>query len=349
MGSFFLLLLTITLTVGISTIASLLEAILFSASDIELEDLRSKSKRAAHAMEKCKKNMDETSSAIIMLNTFSNTFGAIVAGGLVVKIYGEDKLVYFSTGLTVIILLFSEIFPKNLGLIYRKKLYIPAAYLLKFVVLMMYPFSKICRFILRLVIGKKSADAAYSDREIMLLAEKNVRDGTLSHQERKMIENTLKMDYTVIAQIMTPLDHLSTYSKNTTVRDVFIANNENIPTGRIPVYANNPENLVGIVHRRKILHAFATNGAQIQLSRIMEIPKVLSDDMFVDDALDVLLKNLTQLAFVKKGNKIVGVLTLDDIFEHIIGIEIAENDDIAVKQSVQNIAKRKVKFKRNMS
>jgi CBS domain containing-hemolysin-like protein len=330
-------------------VASLLEAILFSANDIELEDLRSKSKRSANYLEKCRKNIDESSSAIIILNTFANTFGSIVAGGLVVKIYGEDKLLYFSIGLTITILLLSEILPKNLGLIYRKKLYIPVAYLLKFVVLAMYPFSKACRFILRLIIGKKGANAASSDREIMLLAEKNVRDGTLSNQERKMIENTLKMDYTVISQIMTPLDHLSAYSKNMTVQDVFIANNENIPSGRIPVYSNNPENLVGIVHRRKILHAFATNGSKIQLRRLMETPKALSHNMFVNDALDALLKNLTQLAFVKKENKIVGVLTLDDIFEHIIGVEIAENDDIAIKQSVQNIAKRKVKFKQDIS
>jgi CBS domain containing-hemolysin-like protein len=338
---------TIVLTLITSAATSLLEAILFSANDIELEDLRAVSKRAANYIEKCKKNVEETSSAILMLSTFANTFGSIVAGGLVVKTYGEDMLIYFSVSFTLAILLFSEILPKNLGLIYRKKLYIPATYLLKCVVSVMYPFSLACRFFLRLIIGKKRADSAYSDREIMLLAEKNVRDGTLSQQERKMIENTLKMDYTVIAQIMTPLDQLSAYSKNMTIRDVFIANNENIPAGRIPVYSHNPENLVGIVHRRKILHAFATNGADIQLRRLMEIPKVLPDNMFVDDALDVLLKNLAQLAFVKKDHKIVGVLTLDDIFEHIIGIEIAENDDIAVKQSVQNIAKRKVKFERN--
>jgi CBS domain containing-hemolysin-like protein len=328
------LFLTIISTLVISGMASLFEVILFSTNDIELEDLRSRSKRSANYLEKCRKNIDESSSAIIILNTFANTFGSIVAGGAAVKIYCEDKLIYFSIGITIAILLFSEILPKNLGLIYRKKLYIPVVYLLKFVVLAIYPFSNACRFILRFIIGKKGINAASSDGEIMLLAEKNVRDGTLSNQERKMIENTLKMDYTVVSQIMTPLDHLGAYSKNMTVQDVFIANNENIPTGRIPVYSNNPENLVGIVHRRKILHAFATNGSNIQLRRLMEIPKVLPHNMFVDDALDALLKNLTQLAFVKKENKIVGVLTLDDIFEHIIGVEIAENDDIAIKQSV---------------
>jgi CBS domain containing-hemolysin-like protein len=154
--------------------------------------------------------------------------------------------------MTVGILLLAEIFPKNIGLIYRKKLYVPAAFLLKIIVWVMYPFSKACRLILNFFIGKKRrTESIYSDRDIMLLAKRNVRDGTLTNQERKMIENTLKMDYTVISQIMTPLDHLSAYGKNMTVHDVFIANNENIPTGRIPVYANNSENLVGIVHRNQ--------------------------------------------------------------------------------------------------
>jgi CBS domain containing-hemolysin-like protein len=345
-----LFLLTIVLTIAFSAMASLLEAVLMSANDLELEDLRTKHKRTAHYIEKCKKNIEETSAAILMLNTFANTFGAIVAGGLAVKIYGEDHLVYISTAMTIGILLFAEILPKNLGLIYRQKLYVPVAFLLKIVVIIMYPLSKTCRFFLKLFIGKRRRpEGTYSDHDIMLLAKKNVRDGTLTNQERKMIENTLKMDYTVISQIMTPLDHLSAYGKNMTVHDVFMANDENIPMGRIPVYENNPENLVGIVQRRKILHAFATNGANVQLRRLMDIPKVLPHDMFVDDALDALLKNLMQLAFVQKDSKIVGVLTLDDIFEHIIGVEIAENDDIAIKPSIRNIAKRKVKFKRDMA
>lgn len=339
------LFLTIFLTLLISATCSLLEAIVFSINDIELEDLRSISKRSANFLAKCKANIDETSSAILMVNTFANTFGAIVAGGLVSKIFGEHLLIYFSIGLTLAILIFSEIFPKNIGFIYRKKLYRPAALLLKFIVRLMYPFSKTCRMLVRLFIGNITSNSQYSDRDIVLLAEKNVRDGTLSKRELKIIENTLKMDYTIVSQIMTPLEDLTAFSKNMTVKDVFIANNDDLPTGRIPVFNNNHENLVGIVHRRKILHALATNKTNIQLGQIMDHPISIDHDVFVDDALTILIKKMTQLAFVKKDNQTIGVLTLDDIFEHIIGVEIAENDDIAVKVSVQNVAKRKAKFK----
>lgn len=343
-----LLLLTVLLTLCISATASVLEAILLSANDIELEDLRVRHRRTANYIEKCRKNINETSAAILVLNTIASTFGPIVAGGIVAKNFSEGSLVYFSALMTVCLLVFSEILPKNLGLVYRQRLYVPAAFLLRLVVWSMYPLSKACSLILNLAIGKKRLNEARdSERDIVLLAQKSVRDGTLTNQERKMIENTLKMDNTVIEEIMTPLDHLSAYSKNATARDVFLANNENIPSGRIPVYANNPEHLVGIVHRRKILHAFATNGANTQLGRLMEKPKALPADMFVNNALDALLKSLTQLAFVKKGDQVVGVLTLDDIFEHIIGVEIAENDDIAIKEGIQNIAKRKVRFKQD--
>ena len=341
------LVVTVLLTLLISATCSLLEAIIFSVNDIELEDLRSVSKRSANFLAKCRHNIEETSSAILMVNTFANTFGAIIAGGIVSKLYGEHLLIYFSIGMTIAILIFSEIFPKNIGVIYRKQLYRPCSILLKFVVRLMYPFSKTCRVLVRLFIGKTVQQSAYSDKEIMLLAEKNVRDGTLSKQELKIIENTLKMDYTVVSQIMTPLEDLTIFNKNTTVKDVFIANNDNIPTGRIPVFNNDHDNLIGIVDRRKILHALATNKTNMQLGDIMERPITISHDVFVDDALGLLIQKLTQLAFVKKENKIVGVLTLDDIFEHIIGMEIAENDDIAVKVSVQNIARRKVKFKKN--
>ncbi|MDR0740833.1 MAG: hypothetical protein LBF34_03950 [Puniceicoccales bacterium] len=59
-------------------------------------------------------------------------------------------------------------------------------------------------------------------------------------------------------------------------------------------------------------------------------------------------RSIISLVFVKENNKIVNMLILDNIFKYVIGIEIAESDDIAIKQNIRNIAKWKAKFKGGM-
>ncbi|MDR2735669.1 MAG: CNNM domain-containing protein [Puniceicoccales bacterium] len=338
------LIFTILITLLLSGICSLLEAVIFSTDQVEVEALKKKHSRIGRWLEDSKDNIEETSSAILILNTVANTFGAVVAGGMASRIFGEDKLWLFSLAMTVVILTISEILPKNIGIAYRRKLQRIVVYPLRFILFIMYPLSKLCRLMVRILIPQKKM-ASYSERDILLMTEKGVRDGTLTKIESRMIANVVNMDSTEVAQVMTPLGDLTSYDQNKTIRDVFSLDKD-IPIGRLPVYAEYPENLVGIVLRRNILKAFADGEVSKQLRELMQTPKVIDSESLVATALHEFLTEACQLAFVKKENKIIGILTLDDIFEHITGIEIAENDDVEVRKSVKNVAKRKLKFQK---
>jgi len=73
-------------------------------------------------LERFKTEIEETSSAILALNTIANTCGATFVGGLAAKLWGENRLTEISILLAICILLFSEILPKNIGVIYRKNM-----------------------------------------------------------------------------------------------------------------------------------------------------------------------------------------------------------------------------------
>ena len=109
------LVLAMVLTIGISALCSTLEAMLLSVTAAEIEELKERSPKKGIMLEKFKLELEETSSAILSLNTIANTLGATLVGGLAEKSFGghANNLLIFALGMTLGILFFSEILPKK--------------------------------------------------------------------------------------------------------------------------------------------------------------------------------------------------------------------------------------------
>jgi CBS domain containing-hemolysin-like protein len=117
------LIIAIILTIGISALCSTLEALILSVTSAEIENLKLKSPNKGKLVEKFHKEIEETSSAILSLNTIANTLGATLVGGLAENALGgsSNNLLIFACGLTIGILFFAEILPKNLAFSYRSE------------------------------------------------------------------------------------------------------------------------------------------------------------------------------------------------------------------------------------
>ncbi len=120
----FVFILAIAFTIGISALCSLLEAMILSTTTAEIEGLKKLYPSRGEKLEKYKLGLEETSSAILSLNTIANTLGATMVGGLAVQIWPEDSniLLKVSSAMALSILFFSEIIPKNVGVLYRPNL-----------------------------------------------------------------------------------------------------------------------------------------------------------------------------------------------------------------------------------
>ena len=108
------LLIAVILTLGVSFFCSALEAIMLSATTAEIEAFKLRKRRAGERFERYKKEIDETIPAILTLNTISNTFGAFICGILAAQVFPTHQYL-FAVGLTLGILLLSEILPKNIA------------------------------------------------------------------------------------------------------------------------------------------------------------------------------------------------------------------------------------------
>jgi CBS domain containing-hemolysin-like protein len=318
-------------TIGVSALCSILEAMILSTTTAEIESLKRAYPSRGERLEKYKLGLEETSSAILSLNTIANTLGATFVGGLAVQIWVEHEhtLLIVSTVMAVMILLFSEIIPKNVGVLYRPALQPVLVFPLAWVCALMTPISSVVGLVVRLALRPKEVETG-GDEEIRLLAEKSAKEGKLSSNERDMINNALMLDELLVNEIMTPRTVVFAIDCELSI-DELLSETTDLPFARIPVFKEQTDNITGIVRRRDILSAKAEGKSMLKTSQLASEPIFIPDNAAASDALQTFLKSHQQLAIaVDEFGTLSGVITMEDVIEHIIGQEIFEHDDPAV-------------------
>jgi CBS domain containing-hemolysin-like protein len=321
--------LAVAMTIGVSFFCSLLEAFILSTTVAEVEGLKKRSKKQGQALERLKSEIGDTISTILTVNTVANTLGATLVGGLAAHEFGEAWLGAVSGALTFAILIFSEVIPKNLGVVYRVQIQpfvvLPLTWMRK----VFSPITFLCNLSVRLVIKNKPKETS-SEEEIILLAERSAKEGKLSNSESSMIANALTLDDVWVEELMTPRTVVTALPHTMTVDEAF-KEFVNIPFARIPVYRDNMDDIIGIVRRRDLLKAKANDDDHEVLGNLIVEVHFIPDTVSASAALQMCLKTHQQLLIVvDEFGSVAGVLTMEDIMEHIIGKEIFEKDDIAV-------------------
>lgn len=329
-----LFLIAVFFTLFVSFCCSLLEAMILSTTVGEVEAVKRDHPRKGEILENLKLRLDETISTILTLNTIANTLGSVLVGGLAIKLFGEAWLGVFSALMTIAILIISEVIPKNIGVAYRKTLQPVVALPLAGMVKLLRPVTWLCNVIVRVFMPAKRQDADASGDEIILLAQRGAKDGSLTASESSIIANALRLDDVIVRNIMTPRTVVTALRRSATVGEVF-SKHPNIPFARIPVYGRNLDDIVGLVRRRDLLKAKANDLDHDLVEKHMQEIHVIPETATVANALQHFLKTQQQLLVaVDEFGSVSGVITMEDVFEQLIGREIFEKDDLAVDMRV---------------
>jgi CBS domain containing-hemolysin-like protein len=184
-----LFLIAVFLTLTVSFVCSLMEALILSTTVSEVEALKRDHPRKGELLENLKLRLEETISTILTLNTIANTLGSVLVGGLALKLFGDAWLGVFSAVMTISILIFSEVIPKNVGVAYRKTLQPKVVRPLTLMVKLLRPVTYLCNVIVRVFMPATTANAHASGDEIILLAQRGAKDGSLTASESNIIAN----------------------------------------------------------------------------------------------------------------------------------------------------------------
>ena len=325
----FWLIFAIAVTLTVSFVCSLFEALVLSTTVAEIESLKKSAPRRGARLEEMKQGLDETISAILTLNTIANGLGSVVIGALGAHLFRDTALVILTVAFGTVLLVGAEVLPKNIGVVYRRALQPYVVYPLWWVRRVLTPITWACNTVVRLFV-RPGSHGHRSDEEILLLAERGARHGTLSQSESSIIANALSLDDVRVSQLMTPRTVVTALRKDATIGDVF-RENPNLPFGRVPVYGRNLDDIVGLVRRRDLLKAKANDQDAVLVESLMHEVQFVPETASVANAMQVCLRaHQRLLVAVDEFGATAGVITMEDITEHLIGGEIFEKDDLAV-------------------
>jgi CBS domain containing-hemolysin-like protein len=319
----------IILTVGTSFMCSLFESVVLSTTIAEIEALKKTRPRRGAVLEHLKHEIDATISAILTLNTAANSLGSVAVGAVAVQFYSGSVVVALSIGFGAVLLVFSEVLPKNIGIAHRAALQPYVVYPIAWLRRMLLPVTWLCALVVRPFVGPPAALHG-SGEEIKLLAERGAQEGTLSKSESSIIANALSLDNIRVSAIMTPRTVVTALHRSASVGEVF-KEHPTLPFGRMPVFGKNLDDIVGVARGRDLLKAKAHDQDAGLVEQFMQEAQFIPETATVGNALQLSLKTHNKLLVaVDEFGATAGVVTMEDVIEHLLGREIFEKDDVAV-------------------
>jgi CBS domain containing-hemolysin-like protein len=325
------LIVAIALTLGISFVCSLFEAVVLSTTVAEIEALKKSRPVRGRLFETIKTELDETISAILSLNTLANGVGSMIVGLQAGHLFGASRATTgaFVIGFAIVLFTGSEVLPKNVGVAYRRALQPMIVYPLWWLRRVLRPITWLCNLFVRLFVPAPEAPRG-SEEEIILLAERGAEQGTLSQSESNIITNALSLDNVRVSALMTPRTVVTALPRNATLGEIF-REYPTLPFGRMPVYGKNLDDIVGLARRRDLLKAKANDQDAMLVEQLMHEVNFIPETVTIANALQVFLKTHQQLLVaVDEFGATAGVLTMEDVIEQLLGREIFEKDDLAV-------------------
>jgi CBS domain containing-hemolysin-like protein len=332
-----LLFIYLAIAIGVSFLCSILEAVLLSVTPSYVEQTAADKPRAGRQLTDIKKRLDESLSSILILNTFAHTMGAAGVGAQALQIFGAEWETLIAVVLTLVILYFSEIIPKTLGATYWRQIAIPAAFIIAWLVRIVYPLVWISTRLTKLFSDNEGNEI--TREEIIALASLGHRDGTLFSHENEYLSNILGLREICTEQVLTPRSVVHMLDRDMTVSEA-LNHPQTRQFTRMPVYHDNTEEIVGKVIKRDLYEAEREGHGDKLVSQYVRPIIRVSEKLPVQQLLDQLIRHRAHLFLVEdEFGQTSGVVTLEDAIETLLGREIIDESDTV--EDMQVLAKNR--------
>lgn len=322
----------VLLAIGFSFLCSVAEAVLLSITPSYIEGQKEERPKRAALLKRLKQdNVDRSLAAILTLNTIAHTAGAIGAGAKATVVFGSAWFGLFSAAMTLAILFLSEIVPKTIGALYWSKLVGPAALFIQILIVTLYPIVWLSERLTKLISRGKSAHI-FSREEFVAMTRVGEETGQIYDSESRIIRNLFRFGSMKAMDVMTPRNVVSALPEHISVAEAseYIAHK---PFSRLPLYETGIDDVSGFVLKDDVLLSKASGKDQEILTSlkrdIVAVPQTASLSMLLES----FLENRQHIALVVDeygGTR--GVVTLEDLVETLLGVEIMDEMD-----SVENM------------
>ena len=335
-----LLVLFFLLSIAFSFLCSIWEAVLLSITPSYISGKAQEGSPIGETLKGFKEDIDKPLSAILTLNTIAHTVGAIGVGvqaGEVFKDNGGLEVFGFEISMesitaslmTLAILILSEIIPKTLGANFWRQLTPFTVSSLKILLFILKPFVWISQLITKNLKTDKEK-SVFSRADFRALTQVGEDSGVLKAAESSTIRNLLKLDTLKVKDIMTPRTVMLSSDVNMTLRE-FYDNNQPFRYSRIPVFDQEREHIEGLLLKDDVLEGLLEGKDDDPISSLIRKPSFIKQEEKLSALQNHMMHDKTHLCIVVDDyGAVLGLVTMEDLFETILGLEIMdETDDIA--------------------
>ena len=338
-----LLILYCTIAIVVCFVCSIMESVFLSITPSFVKSYEKKNPKIGGYLRYLKNNIDDAEGAILVLNTFGVTATSTGVGIEVARIFGLEWQTYGAMLLTIVLIYACEIFPKTLGATYWKSFAPTVTLGIHYLLKITYPFVWVSKFITRFVKPKKNSNPI-SREEILAASQIGYKGGSISMQEQKIIENLFELKKYQAFDILTPRSVVFALQNDIEVGDALELDGI-YHHSTIPIYGESLDNIIGIVSATDILEEGIRKEKDKKISELMRPVHTIPFDISVLYLLN-LFRRKNERFFVVQDTygQLVGVVTLEDVIETLLGEEIIDEFDAAA--DMQNFAREKIKGNR---
>jgi Mg2+/Co2+ transporter CorB len=313
------------------------ETALTAASPAKMHALEQDGSRRARVVNYLLTVRERFIGAILLGNTLANVAASALATSLFLSLFGERGVAYATVVMTVIVVLFAEVLPKTYAIVNADRMALVVAPAVRFVVALFAPVTNAIQFLVRHTL--RLFGASISDEAEVLSAHEELRgtielihkEGGVVKLDRDMLGGVLDLRELTVSDIMvhrTKIDAIDVELPTERIIDLALKSSHT----RLPLWRGEREEIVGILHAKTLLRALRDAKADVSKLDIMRLatpPWFVPDTTTLKDQLNAFLKRKSHFAIVvDEYGEVMGLVTLEDIIEEIVG-DITDEMDIA--------------------
>ncbi|TLD88923.1 DUF21 domain-containing protein [Helicobacter sp. MIT 03-1614] len=335
-----LLILYCIIAIAVCFVCSIMESVFLSITPSFVASYEKSNPKIGGRLKELKNNVDDAEGAILVLNTFGVTATSTGVGIEVAHIFGTEWQSFGAIILTIVLIYACEIFPKTLGATHWKS-FVPIVTLsIHYLLKITFPFVWIAKLITRFVKPKKGSNPI-SREEILAASQIGQKGGSITAREQNIIENLLELKNYQAFDILTPRSVVFALHHNITIKEV-LALEGIYHHSQIPVYGESVDNIIGIVLAVDILEEGIKKEKEKKIYELMRPVHTISLDISVLNLLNLFMSKKERFFAVQDAyEQLIGIVTLEDVIETLLGEEII--DEFDKTPDMQKLAREKIK------
>ena len=315
------------------------ETALTGASRARMHQLEQEGSRGARMVNRLREHKEQMIGALLLGNTVINILSSALATSVAIGLFGDRGVIYATVLMTVLVLIFAEVMPKTYAINYADHSALALAPPVRWVVSVLTPVTTSVSWIVRMLLGlfgiQVRTDALASNEEELRGAielHRGVDTEEEIKEERAMLRSILDLTNVEVGEIMT-------HRRNVVMIDATLPPSEivdavlNSAFTRVPLWQGEPDNIIGVLHAKALLREVHAHGGELERMDILAIahkPWFTPDTTTLFDQLQAFRQRREHFALVvDESGSLMGVVTLEDILEEIVG-DIADEHDLQV-------------------